>query len=311
MKCNHCGKEFGDGLNCQYCGIDRVEGLGSLIGFDPGSGVGPKKKNGGSVEDKFILCYNCEQVIPSDSEYCPYCQKAQYVICPKCGFRYLAQYPSCYKCGTNREQYFSDQKAQEEKERMLRAEQARKEAEQRRRREEQERREAEIRRQQEIQRQLEIQHRLEARRLKTIEERDRVNAFLKSHRESLVIAINDNLKSTRREFSKIKIGLVLSIVSCFITVPVAGCFIGTDYNDFALLCFYVILPISVVLMLIFSIKEHQFNIPSPEDLLIEHIKNNYFSQRAEQIKYLKDKDLLALANNIGLVCDSDEIRLIL
>lgn len=130
MKCNHCGKEFGDGLNCQYCGIDRVEGLGSLIGFDPGSGVGPKKKNGGSVEDKFILCYNCEQVIPSDSEYCPYCQKAQYVICPKCGFRYLAQYPSCYKCGTNREQYFSDQKAQEEKERMLRAEQARKEAEQ-------------------------------------------------------------------------------------------------------------------------------------------------------------------------------------
>lgn len=64
-------------------------------------------------------------------------------------------------------------------------------------------------------------------------------------------------------------------------------------------------------MLIFAIKEHQFNIPSPEDLLIEHIKNNYFSQRAEQIKYLKDKDLLALANNIGLVCDSDEIRLIL
>lgn len=38
MKCNNCGKEFGDGLTCQYCGCERVKGLGSFSGYDPGKG---------------------------------------------------------------------------------------------------------------------------------------------------------------------------------------------------------------------------------------------------------------------------------
>ena len=32
MKCAVCGKEFGDGTNCQNCGVDRVIGLGNYSG---------------------------------------------------------------------------------------------------------------------------------------------------------------------------------------------------------------------------------------------------------------------------------------
>ena len=33
MKCSSCGKEFGNGVNCQSCGIDRFVGLGEYNGF--------------------------------------------------------------------------------------------------------------------------------------------------------------------------------------------------------------------------------------------------------------------------------------
>ena len=33
MKCAACGKEFGDGGNCQNCGVDRVTGLANYSGY--------------------------------------------------------------------------------------------------------------------------------------------------------------------------------------------------------------------------------------------------------------------------------------
>ena len=226
MKCNHCGKEFGDGLNCQYCGIDRVEGLGSLIGFDPGSGVGPKKKNGGSVEDKFILCFNCEQVIPSDSEYCPYCQKAQYVICPKCGFRYLAQYPSCYKCGTNRDKYY-EQKAAEEQHRLEQEEARRKEealrreeAIKRKNAEEAERirqlaREKEAAEAREREKERDRQYWAEKARILSEKEAKWFEEYMLQNKEMLLNLDIKLKKKARRPNTVAKITLVVSIIICY------------------------------------------------------------------------------------------------
>ena len=122
------------------------------------------------------MCFKCGEIIPSDSEYCPYCLVSQYVRCPKCGFRYLAQYPGCYKCGTNREQYIKQKeeerikeeqrkKEEEEAERVKRVkeEMARREKEEivRRKKEEEE---AEQRRREEEARE---------RRKKEAEEKDR------------------------------------------------------------------------------------------------------------------------------------------
>lgn len=109
MKCSSCGKEFGDGANCQNCGIDRVSGLGDYSGF-----FAPKSK--GSVASIPVsqrqmmgnkICPFCQEIIPSDADYCPFCSKKQEETCPCCGHVYPANFPVCPKCGTNREQYFA------------------------------------------------------------------------------------------------------------------------------------------------------------------------------------------------------------
>lgn len=134
MKCAVCGKEFGNGINCQNCGIDRVTGLGNYSGYNnSGSNNGyDSPSNGGYTSSpKTTVCHACGEIIPFDSEYCPYCSKELYVTCPKCGHKYSSQFPSCNKCGTNRNQYYRKLEAEKEEARKLeekrRQEQKRKE----------------------------------------------------------------------------------------------------------------------------------------------------------------------------------------
>lgn len=134
MKCANCGKEFGSGTNCQNCGIDRVTGLGNYSGYNnPTGNSGNYSSNyGGYTSSKTTVCYSCGEIIPSDSEYCPYCSKELYVACPKCGHHYSSQFPACNKCGTNRSQYY--RKLEAEKEEAKRLEKERIQEEERRER---------------------------------------------------------------------------------------------------------------------------------------------------------------------------------
>jgi hypothetical protein len=63
---------------------------------------------GQPTQPQMMFCYNCSQVIPANSAFCPWCQTELFVTCPKCGNKYSSQYPSCYQCGTNREQYLNE-----------------------------------------------------------------------------------------------------------------------------------------------------------------------------------------------------------
>lgn len=134
MKCSVCKKEFGNGANCQYCGVDRVTGLGNYSGYNnPIGSNGYNSSNyGGSTSSKTTVCYSCGEIIPSDSEYCPYCSKELYVACPKCGHHYSSQFPACNKCGTNRSQYYRKMEAEKEESRRL--EEERKQEQERRER---------------------------------------------------------------------------------------------------------------------------------------------------------------------------------
>ena len=61
-------------------------------------------------QPQMMFCYKCNNVIPGDSKYCPYCQVELFTTCPKCGAKYSSQYPSCSRCGTNRQEYLRLQK---------------------------------------------------------------------------------------------------------------------------------------------------------------------------------------------------------
>ena len=116
MKCSKCGNEFGSGVNCQNCGVDRVTGLANYSGYDNHIGNGHHSSSDKMeyVPNRTTACYACGEIIPSDAEYCPYCRKNMYVNCPKCGEKYSSQYDNCPKCGTNRIQYYQMLEDEEE-----------------------------------------------------------------------------------------------------------------------------------------------------------------------------------------------------
>lgn len=66
-------------------------------------------------QPQMMFCYKCNQVIPSNSTYCPYCQVKLFTECPKCGAKYSSQYPSCSQCGTNRQEYLREEIIRQEK----------------------------------------------------------------------------------------------------------------------------------------------------------------------------------------------------
>lgn len=126
MKCSKCGKEFGNGANCQYCGIDRVTGLGNFSGYNSPSGSYEphySSSNNGGYASNTMVCYACSEIIPKNSIYCPACGRQLWVECPNCGATYSTQYKICSKCGTNREVYYKQKEA--EKQRSIREEQER------------------------------------------------------------------------------------------------------------------------------------------------------------------------------------------
>lgn len=116
MKCSVCGKEFGEGTNCQYCGVDRVTGLANFGSY----GTSDYQRTNTSHNDliynspKTMVCYACNEIIPSNSEYCPYCKKKLYETCPKCGATYSSQFKVCNKCGTDRREFLNRQRKEEE-----------------------------------------------------------------------------------------------------------------------------------------------------------------------------------------------------
>ena len=88
------------------------------------------------TQSQMMFCYKCNNVIPSNSTFCPYCQIKLFVECPKCGTKYSSQYPACNNCGTNREEYLRAQRWEQERKEAIERENRRKRLEEERRRKE-------------------------------------------------------------------------------------------------------------------------------------------------------------------------------
>ena len=67
------------------------------------------------AQPQMMFCYKCNNVIPGNSTYCPYCQIKLFTECPKCGVKYSSQYPACSQCGTNRQEYLQAQRREQER----------------------------------------------------------------------------------------------------------------------------------------------------------------------------------------------------
>ena len=200
MRCSVCGIEFGEGANCQNCGVDRVTGLGSYIGYDvpkinhsetsltvkhpklPEQIDVPEKE---PIKVETMICYNCSEIIPDNSKFCPKCGRKLFTTCPKCGNIFSSEYPICNQCGTDIKKYLENlakqrkrikekRKAEEERRRKEEEERKRKEEEERKRKIEQER----IRREVEERRRKE-----EERRRKEEEEKKRKEEEEKSRKD--------------------------------------------------------------------------------------------------------------------------------
>jgi len=70
-------------------------------------------------QPQMMFCYKCNNVIPSDSKYCPCCKVELFTTCPKCGAKYSSQYHICNQCGTDRDEYLRLQKIERERQEAI------------------------------------------------------------------------------------------------------------------------------------------------------------------------------------------------
>ena len=66
-------------------------------------------------QTQMMFCYKCNNVIPSDSKFCPCCKTELYTLCPRCGVKYSSQYSICNQCGTDRLEYLQAQRREQER----------------------------------------------------------------------------------------------------------------------------------------------------------------------------------------------------
>lgn len=135
MRCNVCGREFGRGETCSFCGTDKVVGLGNYTGYDVNNvsirkatqqhynpntpqSIGAQRvvdiSNSSTPEVGLVLCYKCKEVVPIKSDFCPSCGIKLNQECPKCGNVFSSQYAFCNRCGVHIEEYIAEQKRQAE-----------------------------------------------------------------------------------------------------------------------------------------------------------------------------------------------------
>lgn len=276
MKCNICGKEFGNSVKCEHCGADRVAALGNYSGYTP-SAV-PNSVNNTQVfsepsvcnETKgtgFSVCYACGEVIPAEAKYCPKCAKKLYEICPKCGKTYSSQYTICQYCGTDRIKYIEEQQRIEKQ-----------------KREEQER----LKRIQAMEAQREAQQRAaqeaEEHRLQLKQERKRHREEKAREKAREILSEIDN-KFSRKEWKYgcifsllIMLGIVL-IVWAFTSVPK---YVGTGYWFLAFLVTSGVFALCSVALLNIYIRNKQVRLindyinahpNSPETIYMLRVRN--------------------------------------
>lgn len=237
-------------------------------------------------QPQMMFCYKCNNVIPGNSRYCPYCQVELFTTCPKCGAKYSSQYPSCSQCGTNRQEYLQAQ----------RREQERKEAQER-----------ENRRQREIQERKRLEE--EQRRKKEQEERERqerLKALAQQAEENLqkeaYLKKNDEIMHTQEYIDSYSL-LSMAIEDYEKRSFSMGCILVPLFVIIIMVALFLIHPILGFILMI--------TLPFLNDKIVEEIDKNKFKKKIQ--KYIsnsnKNNNLLVTSDLIDMISYQGKERL--
>ena len=197
----------------------------------------PTPTSGGGSLPQMMICYNCNNVIPGDSLFCPWCRTELYTQCPKCGNKYSSQYPSCTQCGTNKQEYLLKQEKQAE---------MRRKAQERRgeqRRIEQERRQRIL---EEIERSREERKRLEAEESKQIKQSIEYQETYDS-----LMYLKRHMKNDRLWREIVGSIIMVSGLLLFITLPIYLIYL---FKDSISVLGFICLALSPMLMIPISVN---------------------------------------------------------
>lgn len=234
------------------------------------------------TQSQMMFCYKCNNVIPGNSKYCPYCQTELYVECPKCGEKYSSQYPSCSQCGTNRKEYLELQRR--EQERKMAAERERKRYQEKLEREQQAK---------------EHQERLSAYEQKEKEKQDKEKYKIENEEIKKTKEYEYIYSVFRNAFNKYdKFGKIIEII-LFTYMLVPFLFIGIANPNKDLKLFFTILILLCVLEIIIAIILGVFR----SDYVKNRFLSEYFSKRNDYNKEIITPDIIKMVINKGCLSE--------
>jgi hypothetical protein len=220
----------------------------------------PSMGSQAQVQPQMMFCYKCNNVIPGNSNYCPYCQVKLYTECPKCGVKYSSQYPACNQCGTNREEYLRAQRREQERKEAI-------ERENRRRQEILEKEKREREQQEALKRQ---QHEAYRRQQYAAYERLKEQIMNTKEYQSTYSILKEALESWRRKHIMI---IVLSIVlAAFIMITYKSLGDGEPDGAFAIIL-YLVLPWGLTMGILVPLFR-LFNTEKREKYVMQYISKN-------------------------------------
>lgn len=206
---------------------------------------------------QMMFCYKCNNVIPSDSTFCPYCQIKLFVECPKCGAKYSSQYPACSKCGTNREEYLQIQRREAERKAAIERENKRRQEIEERKRLEEERKRKEA--EEEKERQEKYAYFRENAKIIGIEEFETTYSILNEALKAL-----DDKKRKKK-----KITLLLFVIP-YIYIALDSCFIDLANSNMELYFTIVIILVVISVIAIIVSNVHDNDRKWQEEYLMQY-----------------------------------------
>lgn len=241
-------------------------------------------------QPQMMFCYKCNNVIPSDSKYCPCCKVELFTTCPKCGAKYSSQYHICNQCGTDRDEYLRLQKIERERqeaiERKMRHQQ---EVEERKRKEAEAERER-----QEMLRRYEQEANKKKQKNAYIAENNEITktAEYKSAYSALKEIFANAFEMHNKKYKLMEILTCLSIVLPFIPIIVFSCIDRDPDAGFFIACGILFIPL-IVLVILCNIVYYD------KTIYLKKCYTQYISDKKDYDEGLLTQDLIDMAKYQG------------